>query len=148
MGATSNSSFTSVMDCPGRTPDTEKIAHAELRSFVLFFALGIHSIMEGLGLGASTNAGLLISIMAAIFAHKGLAAFALGTSLSESGISHNRICVFVMLFSLGTPLGCFIGLLAEVSSSANKAVTSGIFMAVASGTFLQVSCMELLPPQL
>lgn len=118
----------------------------ELKSFLLFAALCFHSVMEGLGLGSVRDRGLFLSVIIAILAHKGLAAFALGCSLAQSSLPEWKFWTFVLIFSAGTPLGCLLGALTSDSGSdVSNTVQSGICMAMASGTFLQVSTMELLP---
>eukprot|EP00419_Tripos_fusus_P017562 CAMPEP_0172747926 /NCGR_PEP_ID=MMETSP1074-20121228/143917_1 /TAXON_ID=2916 /ORGANISM="Ceratium fusus, Strain PA161109" /LENGTH=414 /DNA_ID=CAMNT_0013579567 /DNA_START=72 /DNA_END=1313 /DNA_ORIENTATION=- len=118
----------------------------EVKSFMLFFALSFHSAMEGLGLGSSSDAGLLLPILVAILAHKGLAAFALGCSLAQSNLPDWKFWVFVAIFAMGTPIGCAVGMIStDVGSAVTQGWVSGCCIAVASGTFLQVSSMELLP---
>ncbi|CAD7928632.1 unnamed protein product [Amoebophrya sp. A120] len=52
-----------------------------VKATLLFSALMVHSVLEGLGLGSAQKASLALSTMIAIVAHKGLAAFALGQTL-------------------------------------------------------------------
>lgn len=119
---------------------------AEAKSFLLFFALCFHSLMEGLGMGSAQGGGLLLPVVLAVLAHKGLAAFALGCSLSHSSLPGWKFWTFVSIFSSGTPLGCVIGMAStRVGSAATQGAVSGACIALASGTFLQVSSMELLP---
>ena len=54
---------------------------------LLALALCIHSILEGIALGAQQNMRDTQDIMLAIAAHKGLAAYALGASIVESKVS-------------------------------------------------------------
>eukprot|EP00928_Gymnodinium_smaydae_P013922 TRINITY_DN15047_c0_g2_i1.p1 TRINITY_DN15047_c0_g2~~TRINITY_DN15047_c0_g2_i1.p1 ORF type:complete len:455 (-),score=34.29 TRINITY_DN15047_c0_g2_i1:217-1581(-) len=116
----------------------------EIKSFLLFFALGFHSVMEGLGLGSAQQEGLLLPVMIAILTHKALAAFALGCSLSH--VSDAKFLVFVLLFAIGTPVGVGLGLVTSTVGPAHEqGVASGICIALAGGTFLQVASMELLP---
>jgi zinc transporter 1/2/3 len=53
---------------------------------LLAAALCIHSILEGIALGAQQNMRDTQDIMLAIAAHKGLAAYALGASIVESKV--------------------------------------------------------------
>eukprot|EP00929_Paragymnodinium_shiwhaense_P016204 TRINITY_DN12440_c0_g1_i1.p1 TRINITY_DN12440_c0_g1~~TRINITY_DN12440_c0_g1_i1.p1 ORF type:complete len:501 (+),score=87.55 TRINITY_DN12440_c0_g1_i1:68-1570(+) len=129
-----------------RTDASTGFAAAEVQAFFLFFALGFHSVMEGLGLGTASGTGLMLPIITAILAHKGLAAFALGCSLSSSGVEKSRYLIFVLLFALGTPVGCVCGMLIlAMGSTAMHGPIEGVCIALASGTFLQVASMELLP---
>mmetsp|Transcript_1014 Transcript_1014/g.3430 ORF Transcript_1014/g.3430 Transcript_1014/m.3430 type:complete len:440 (+) Transcript_1014:100-1419(+) len=118
----------------------------EVRSFLVFFALCFHSVMEGLGMGSSEKERLLLPVMLAILAHKGLAAFALGCSLTQSDLPSWRFWAFVSIFASGTPIGCLVGMLStRMGGVVSKSTASGICIALSSGTFLQVSSMELLP---
>mmetsp|Transcript_107556 Transcript_107556/g.304141 ORF Transcript_107556/g.304141 Transcript_107556/m.304141 type:complete len:421 (+) Transcript_107556:66-1328(+) len=117
---------------------------AEAKSFLLFFALSFHSVMEGLGMGSAQDSGLLLPVILAVLAHKGLAAFALGCSLTKSDLPSWKFWAFVAIFAAGTPIGCVVGMLTVSLGSAQSPV-SGVCIALASGTFLQVSSMELLP---
>jgi len=121
-------------------------AIGEVKSFLLYFALCFHAVMEGLGMGSSQDTGMVIGVMLAVLAHKGLAAFALGCTLTQSEMSGWKFWNFVIIFGFGTPLGCLIGsLAANASAGADKSFLSGICVALSSGTFLQISSMELLP---
>lgn len=108
----------------------------------LFIALSFHSVMEGIGLGTQKTVPLLASISAAILAHKGLAAFALGTALCKSGISRCKFCAMAIFFSCGTPVGIGIG---AVVAANFEGPTTSVFTAIAAGTFLQISLMEIIP---
>uniref|UniRef100_A0A7S0AEQ8 Uncharacterized protein n=1 Tax=Pyrodinium bahamense TaxID=73915 RepID=A0A7S0AEQ8_9DINO len=118
----------------------------EAKAFLLFFALCFHSVMEGLGMGSAQGGGLLLPVVLAILAHKGLAAFALGCSLTQSDLPAWKYWTFVSVFASGTPIGCFIGMLStRVGTAATQGTVSGVCIALSSGTFLQVSSMEMLP---
>mmetsp|Transcript_44876 Transcript_44876/g.143091 ORF Transcript_44876/g.143091 Transcript_44876/m.143091 type:complete len:487 (+) Transcript_44876:93-1553(+) len=121
-------------------------AIAEVKSLLLFFALCFHSVMEGLGMGSAQNNGLLVGVMVAVLAHKGLAAFALGCSLTQTDLPPWKFWAFVLVFASGTPIGIALGMLsANIGDSASQSVTSAVCIALSSGTFLQVAAMELLP---
>lgn len=120
----------------------------EIKAFLLFAALSFHSMAEGLGLGAADNAGVFISVLVAILAHKFLAGFALGSSMAQSGLPTWRFWAFVFIFSIASPIGAVLGAVLSGASGFESTLTSGLCLALASGTFLQVSTMELLPQAL
>mmetsp|Transcript_95378 Transcript_95378/g.296527 ORF Transcript_95378/g.296527 Transcript_95378/m.296527 type:complete len:442 (-) Transcript_95378:104-1429(-) len=133
-----------VSRCHVRAVGTGPIA--EVKAFLLFGALCFHSVTEGLGMGSAQGAGLLLPVVLAILAHKGLAAFALGCSLTQSELPAWKFWTFVLIFASGTPFGCLVGMLSvQIAGAATQGVVSGVCIALASGTFLQVSSMELLP---
>ncbi|PNW82918.1 hypothetical protein CHLRE_06g299600v5 [Chlamydomonas reinhardtii] len=112
---------------------------------LLAAALCIHSILEGMALGAQVSMRSTEDIMMAIAAHKGLAAYALGASIVESGASSTRFWTVIGLFAAATPLGILMGY--GLSSSANSKPGAAL-SALASGTFLYVAFMEVIPKEL
>ncbi|KAG2429027.1 hypothetical protein HXX76_011269 [Chlamydomonas incerta] len=112
---------------------------------LLAAALCIHSILEGMALGAQVSMRSTEDIMVAIAAHKGLAAYALGASIVESGASSARFWTVIGCFAAATPLGIGIGY--GLSSSANSRPGAAL-SALASGTFLYVAFMEVIPKEL
>ena len=54
---------------------------------VLQVALSFHSLLEGLGQGAAPTAGSAAQMLLLITFHKGLTAFALGSSLHHASLS-------------------------------------------------------------
>lgn len=72
-----------------------------------------------------------LHIFIAIMAHKGLAAYALGSSIVDSGASRMRFWVVIGIFAMATPVGIALGrIVASESDSAAAAALS----ALASGT--------------
>jgi len=114
-------------------------------ALLLAAALCVHSVLEGIALGAQQTLRDTEDIMLAIAAHKGLAAYALGASVVESGASAARFWTVAGLFAGATPVGIFVGLLfSEIGSGSVGAAMS----ALASGTFLYVAMMEVIPKEL
>nr|CCA23639.1 zinc (Zn2)Iron (Fe2) Permease (ZIP) family putative [Albugo laibachii Nc14] len=112
-------------------------------SMVLFIALSFHSVMEGLGIGAQNRSAW--GVMFAILVHKGLAAFALATSLIQSQQLRPRtIFLYMSLFSVMSIFGICIGWIFAADTSGESAA-AGICVALASGTFIYVAVMEVLP---
>ncbi|CAN0357561.1 unnamed protein product [Ascophyllum nodosum] len=109
----------------------------------LLLALSVHSILEGLGVGAKSTKAY--NLLFAIGIHKGLAAYALGTSLLDSAIRFNEVVGFLIAFALMSPLGILIGAIIE---NDGEDAPGAACVALASGTFLYVSLMEVLPPEL
>ncbi|CAN0491682.1 unnamed protein product, partial [Hapterophycus canaliculatus] len=77
---------------------------------------------------------------------KGLAAYALGASLLQSGVHGKQSALFVLAFSGMTPLGILLGYLIEKDGEDDSA--GAVCVALAAGTFLYVSLMEVLPSEL
>eukprot|EP00903_Cladosiphon_okamuranus_P018110 g16665.t2 len=112
--------------------------------FALLIALSVHSVMEGLGVGAEKRKAY--NLLFAIACHKGLAAYALGASLLQSGVRGKQLTLFVLAFSAMTPIGILIGAIIEEDGEDDSA--GAVCVALAAGTFLYVALMEVLPPEL
>ncbi|EEY61260.1 Zinc (Zn2)-Iron (Fe2) Permease (ZIP) Family [Phytophthora infestans T30-4] len=113
-------------------------------ALVLFIALSFHSVMEGMGMGASTSPAW--DILVAILAHKSLAAFALALEFIHHKVSRKQLLVSVAVFSLMTPTGILFGRLLVDTNHATPA--GGVCAAFAGGTFLFVAIMEIIPQEL
>lgn len=111
---------------------------------VLFVALSFHSILEGLGIGAQKKAEW--GIFTAIVVHKGLAAFALGSGMLQSRMGKRRFILNMFVFSLMSIIGILVGWAISVDGSEDSAA-AGICLALASGTFIYVAVMEVLPKE-
>ena len=72
--------------------------------------------------------------------HKGAEAVSLGGALTRTGFSLGAVAALVFLFSILTPIGAIAGLLFAETSM----LVDTIFMALAGGTFIYVSCCEIL----
>ncbi|TMW57356.1 hypothetical protein Poli38472_003281 [Pythium oligandrum] len=113
-------------------------------AFIVFVALSFHSVMEGMGIGASSGAAW--DIFVAILAHKSLAAFALALELLHHQVPRERFFATIGIFSLMSPLGIFLGSL--MADTNKETIASGICSAMAGGTFLFVAVMETIPQEL
>ncbi|EGC35174.1 hypothetical protein DICPUDRAFT_152527 [Dictyostelium purpureum] len=126
-----------------------KKARNLLLPFLLVIALSIHSLFEGLAMGIQSSEGHVIDILIAIFAHKILASFALGVSTITSADekpSFLKLFLLILIFSLTSPLGSVIGMV--VSSEVAESLAPSILQGIASGTFLYVAVVEVIPKEL
>ena len=90
--------------------------------------------MQGMAMGAQSTIVDTLHIFIAIIAHKGLAAYALGSSVVDSGATPRRYWTVIAAFALATPVGISLGrVVASFSSSSAAASLS----ALASGTVVQ-----------
>jgi len=110
----------------------------------LFIALGVHCIIEGVALGALPKSKDVQIIFWSIFAHKGLAGFALGKTLLQANLSNKMFVLMSTLFAVFTPLGIGIGW-ACVTDDPEKTLPAAIFTAIAAGTFMSVALYEVIP---
>ncbi|CAE7501186.1 zntD [Symbiodinium natans] len=107
--------------------------------------LTIHSLLEGMSIGAQVHTATFVSIFLAVGAHKGLAAFALGSKLLEDAPPGQRWILYrgILLFGVCSPIGIMIGayMVDEV-----KGAGIGLLLSAATGTFLYIAIPELLLP--
>lgn len=75
-----------------------------------------------------------------------MAAYALGAALLQSGVEGTQLTLFVLAFSAMTPAGILLGAIVEKDGEDDSA--GAVCVALAAGTFLYVSLMEVLPPEL
>jgi len=120
---------------------------SDTRSFgaqPFLIALGIHSVIEGMSVGASSKVASLIGIFIAIAAHKGMAGFALTSELRKT-LTKKTTCYCVFIFAICSPVGIVIG---SVADSVLSGTGVGVLIAIASGTFLFVAVPDLVIPAL
>lgn len=113
-------------------------------ALVLFLALSFHSVLEGLGIGAQTTSAW--GVFLAIVLHKGLAAFALGSGLAQSSLPSTHVIAYMVLFSFMSIIGIIVGWIVAADES-EDAAAAGICVALASGTFIYVAVMEVIPAE-
>ncbi|PRW20415.1 serine threonine phosphatase 2A regulatory subunit B beta-like isoform B [Chlorella sorokiniana] len=116
-----------------------------LTAMLMGVALCFHSLLEGAAMGAQPTISNSVHIFIAIVSHKGLAAYALGSSIVDSEASMRRFWSVVLPFTFASPIGIFIG---YIASDVAKGVGAACISALASGTFLYVAYMEVIPKEL
>ena len=117
---------------------------------ILTLALSIHSIVEGLGLGATSDISEIQSAFVAIAVHKGFTAFALAQGMITSGYWRKGLSHKAFYLSLGTFI--FVGLLGIAIgwgiSSVGEGESVAILIGITSGSFIYVAMLELLPEEM
>lgn len=122
-------------------------------------ALSVHSVLEGLALGAQEDIEQSLGIFVAILAHKGVAAFALGSKVVSYMQQMHPVADFdwalsfvacMTIFSVATPLGVAFawGVTSIAAEDAEENPWSAVFSAVGAGTFLYVATIEVIPKEL
>jgi len=104
-------------------------------------ALSVHSIFEGLALGLMSEMKPFINLMISIFVHKFAEAMSISIAMQKSGFEFKKLFWFMLLFAFATPIGCSIGL---ALSGENSELVGIIFTSLAGGSFIYVSCSELI----
>jgi len=116
-----------------------------ITAVLMAVALCFHSLLEGAAMGAQPTIANSLHIFIAIVSHKGLAAYALGSSIAESNVEFSRFLSVALPFTFASPVGIFIG---YIISDVAQGVGAAAISALASGTFLYVAFMEVIPREL
>eukprot|EP00956_Cyclotella_meneghiniana_P017579 scaffold28858_cov71-Cyclotella_meneghiniana.AAC.4 len=125
-----------------------------LTSAILTFALDIHVILEGLGIGATNDVSEIESQFVAVAFHKFFTAYALSTQLVEDGLWSNpqkRVYYFI---STGLFIGLnFLGIgigwaISSENDSDSDTLGTAIIIAMCAGSFVYVSAIEIIPEQM
>ncbi|KFP70295.1 PREDICTED: zinc transporter ZIP3 [Acanthisitta chloris] len=119
-----------------------------LRLLGLVFALGTHSIFEGLALGLQEDSGKVLSLFLGVAIHETLVAMALGTSMAKALLPLRDAAKLALAVCLMIPLGIGIGMGIEGAQSAAGSLVSLLLQGMAGGTFLFITCFEILAKEL
>lgn len=114
-------------------------------AYAVLTALSIHALLAGLALGAEDDLSRALVISLAIVAHKSAAGFALGVSLSRSGLPSRQSWTLIALFASATPLGGILGaIVGEAFEGRLGTSLEATFLSIAAGTFIYVATFDIL----
>ena len=120
-------------------PKTCEDLRKSKRPYILLAAISVHSILAGLTLGVQKSRQNVLTIFTAIAAHKAPAALSIGSSFVNGKASKMVSITSMIVFSLTTTCGIFIGMgLGSISIE-----TVFVLEALASGTFLYGGTSEI-----
>ncbi|XP_022668736.1 zinc transporter ZIP1-like [Varroa jacobsoni] len=112
---------------------------------LIVVALSFHSVFEGLSLGLQSSASKTWIMLLAIALHKLVISFVLGFELCTSGVKKTAVLVYVVIFSVMSPLGAFVGIMTQRHFEETLVVT--VLNGIAAGTLLYVTFFEVLQKQ-
>ncbi|EGG20086.1 zinc/iron permease [Cavenderia fasciculata] len=116
------------------------------QAWLFLVALSIHSILDGLGLGAETSKDGFYGLLVAVLAHKLLDGFALGVPMYFAKFSVLQTAMALVFCAAMTPLGIGIGMaVTSVYEGAGGHLAEGIILSVTCGSFIYISLIELIP---
>lgn len=126
--------------------------HSTVRAALLVMALSLHAVFEGLSVGMIVDVNVLVQVFFALLLHKTLIGFSLGLRLVQSKMRVSTIILCCGIFAAQVLIGGFGGIailrIISAGSASNAAMVSGCAQAVACGTFLYITCFEILPHEL
>jgi len=111
---------------------------------LVVIGLALHSIVDGVSVGAGLTAGALIGSVAAmlVIAHKLPVGIAAMSALYHSGVPGQRAAIVTTALAMVTPLAVLVSYFTFKSIS-NELL--GILLSLAGGSFLYVGAADLLP---
>lgn len=119
-----------------------------LSGLLVTVLLGVHSLIEGLTLGFSTQLHVIFILCLAILFHKSAASFALANHLRYNQYSQKQSHLIIFIFALLTPFGIILGnCYQQTSTHHHDDKLNAIFLAITAGTFLYISIYEYLIPK-
>lgn len=119
----------------------------------MFFGLSIHTLLDGLTLGASMQADIHhrpggwvgLGVLAGIVLHKPLDSLSFTTLMINSGQSKSRRLAANLVYSMLCPLGALLFLLGIWAVGEQTHVIVGGSLAFSAGLFLCIALTDLLP---
>ena len=126
---------------------------SKLQTVIFVVALSVHSFLEGLGMVTKSTTKQLVSFLISLFMHKWIEAFALGTGVAKAAFSSAHNFWLIFLYSILTPLGALLGMILFAISNDfdghlfSNQMISQILDGLALGSFLFVSCIEMIPAE-
>ncbi|XP_075709369.1 zinc transporter ZIP2 [Rhinoderma darwinii] len=121
---------------------------SSFRSLILFCTLSIHSVFEGLAIGLQSKYTSALQIAIAVLIHKGIIVFSLSVKLIQNMTTPVWLAIYIVIFSLMSPIGITIGIVVTLKKSAVVTIVQAILEGISSGTFVYVTFLEILPSEL
>jgi len=118
-----------------------------IRSILFVVALSVHSLFEGLAIGLEEDNAGAWTLTLAIAIHAIPIVFCVGTDLISAGMTRLKIIIYIIVLSLNTPIGIFIGIMIYDNSddeSGESILINGILQGLAAGTLLFITFFEVL----
>ena len=112
---------------------------------LLVLTLGIHTLFEGMSIGLINDISVMVSLVTSIFIHEVCCAIALGINMSQQKMTLCAATTVCVTFSIMMPLGIAVGLgLGQLTGAVGLIITA-IIQGLATGTFVYVIFMEIIP---
>lgn len=131
----------------------EQHAAGRLSWVGVFLGMALHTLIDGLALGASVQAdalheatGLLgVGTFLAVVLHKPLDSVTIISLMAASGWSRRSRALVNLAFSLACPAGAILFVLGVREFTGQQALIVGFALAVSAGVFMCIALSDLLP---
>lgn len=124
-------------------------AKALARAYVFILAISLHSILDGLSIGAAKEVKSFTTAVIAVVSHKAFDGLALGIPVFLSNMSWKLALSALVFCAAMTPIGIGIGWAATDGVNGKDSVLAqGLILGLAGGSYLYVALTELLPTAL
>ena len=100
----------------------------------------VHSILEGVAISIQPEFDLALMLAIGIALHHLCASVVLGGTIANTDFSTISKVINMLFFAVSLPLGMLIGLAIDHKSE----LLNAILMSLSAGTFIYVSCSEIL----
>lgn len=115
-----------------------------LRGLGIIVALSLHELFGGMSIGLEGSVDTVWFMCGAIAAHKLVLAFCIGMEIMMAHTRWLIAVIYLVVFSIVTPIGVGIGIAVSESSAANEpSIPAGILQGIACGTLLYVVYFEI-----
>ncbi|XP_061838939.1 zinc transporter ZIP1-like isoform X2 [Nerophis lumbriciformis] len=129
--------------------ESDSAPPSTLRAFVLVFSLSLHSIFEGLAVGLLGRGQEVLEVCLALAIHKSVISLSLAFTLAHGRLRRPLVVICLLIFAAMAPLGIGLGIgLSESETSSQGRLACYTLQGVATGTFLYITFMEILPHEL
>lgn len=115
--------------------DPAKKDHYKKWGYLAFAGITLHSLTDGLGVGAAGEGDSILHVVFGVAAHKLPASIALSVLLIAASFNKRQTAWMIFLFALSTPAGAFI---IKSFVSQNNSLLQGYALAFSGGNFLAV----------
>lgn len=109
------------------------------------FGLALHTLIDGVALGAAVKADAGLGVFAAILAHKPLDAVSITSLMSAGGWSRRARVTVNAIFAAMCPVGAVLFVLGVDQFGAIESQLIGSALGISAGVFLCISMSDLLP---
>lgn len=115
-----------------------------LRGLGIIVALSLHELFGGMAIGLEETVDTVWFMCAAIAVHKLVLAFCIGMEIMMAHTRWLIAVIYLIVFSIVTPIGVGIGIAITENTSANHpSIPAGILQGIACGTLLYVVYFEI-----